>query len=152
MQGGYLAEMKTVDGKCDRQWEQAWTPEQSPEKEPPVLDAFDAANTQLVNGSPQGQDILRLQLDSDFGWLVFAKKCQNALVIEFGRIDLVQGSCDNLPAAVPMPILGMMLVEPSTLSPENSFTRRPSFCMRSYRRVPKGACSNPTMAVTMPLF
>ena len=88
MQGNYLAEMKAADCECDRQGEQAWAPEQSPEKEPPVLDAFDAADTQLVNGPPQGQDILRLQLDSNFGWLVLAQKCQNALVIKFGRVDL----------------------------------------------------------------
>jgi len=44
MQFGHLTEMETVDCKCDRQREQAWTPEQGPEKEPPVLDAFDAAS------------------------------------------------------------------------------------------------------------
>ena len=88
MQSSYLTEMESVDGKCNCQGEQAWTPEQSPEKEPPVLDAFDAAEPQLVNGSPQSQDILWLQLDSDFGWLVLTKKCQNARVIEFWCIDL----------------------------------------------------------------
>ena len=81
MQGNYLAEMKAVDCECDRQGEQTWTVEQSPEKEPPVLDAFYAADPQLVNGPPQCQEILRLQLESDFEWLVLAKKCQNALVI-----------------------------------------------------------------------
>ena len=88
MQFGYLAKMEAVDGECDRQWEQARTPEQSPEKEPPVLDAFDAAEPQLVNGTPQGQDILRFQPDFDFGRRVLAKEHQNAFVIEFGRVDL----------------------------------------------------------------
>ena len=81
MQLSHPAEMKAVDCKCDRQWEKAWTPEQGPEKKPPVLDAFDTADPQLVNGPPQGQDILRLQLDSDFGRLVLAKECYNARVI-----------------------------------------------------------------------
>jgi len=55
MQRDHLAEVETVDGKCDRQWEQARTPEESPEKKPPVLDAFDAADTELVNGTPKGK-------------------------------------------------------------------------------------------------
>jgi hypothetical protein len=42
MQFGYLPEMKATDGESDRQGEQAWTPKQSPKKELPVLDAFDA--------------------------------------------------------------------------------------------------------------
>ena len=37
----------------------------------------------------------------------------------------------------------MILVEPSTLSPENSFTRRPSCCIRSYRRVPRRGLQQP---------
>ena len=59
MQLGHLAEMKAVDGQRDRQREQPGTPEQRPEKEPPVVDAFDAPDAQLVNGAPQGQDVLR---------------------------------------------------------------------------------------------
>jgi hypothetical protein len=51
------------------------------------LDAFDAADSQPVNGAPQGQDILWLQLDPDFGWLILTEKSQNALVLELGRID-----------------------------------------------------------------
>ena len=89
MQLDHLTEMEAVDGKCDRQREQAWAAEQSPEKEPPVLDAFNAADPQLVNGPLQGQDVLQLQMNFDFGWLIFAKKCQNAFVIESGRVDLV---------------------------------------------------------------
>ena len=45
----------------------------------------------------------------------------------------------------------MMLPPFSTLSPEAEPSRRPSRFMRSYSRVPGGACSMPTMAVTMPL-
>ena len=54
MQFSYLSEMKAVDGECDRQRKQTGTPEQGPKKEPPVLDAFDAADTELINGAPQG--------------------------------------------------------------------------------------------------
>jgi hypothetical protein len=50
MQFDHLAEMEAHDGQRDSQREQARTPEQGPEKEPPVLDAFDAADAQLVNG------------------------------------------------------------------------------------------------------
>ena len=49
MQVSYLAEMKAVDGECDRQGEQPGAPEQSPEKEAPILDAFRATYTQQVN-------------------------------------------------------------------------------------------------------
>jgi hypothetical protein len=49
-----------------------------------------------------------------------------------------------------MPILGMMLGEQITVSPDISMTRRSPFYMRSYRRVPGGARSYPTMAVTIP--
>jgi len=55
MQLDHLAEVEAVDGKCDREREQARTPEEGPEKEPPVLDAFDAAYTELVNGTPKGK-------------------------------------------------------------------------------------------------
>ena len=55
----HLAEMEAIDGKRDHQREETRTPEQGPEKESPVLDAFDAADPQLVNRAPQGQDILR---------------------------------------------------------------------------------------------
>ncbi len=87
MQLDHLAEMEAHDGKSECQGEKAWTPEKSPEKGPPVLDAFGAADTQFVNGPLQGQDILQLQVDSNFGWLVLAKKCQNALVIIFWRVN-----------------------------------------------------------------
>ena len=88
MQFGYLAKMEAVDGECDRQREQAWTPEQGQEKEPPVLNALNAADPQLVNGSPQGQNILWLQIHPDFGWLVLAEKRQDALVIKLRGIDM----------------------------------------------------------------
>ena len=45
MQLDHLAEMKAIDGKRDRQWKQARTAEQSPEKEPPVVYTFDAADS-----------------------------------------------------------------------------------------------------------
>lgn len=64
------------------------TTEQCPEKEPPVVDTFDAADAQLINGAPQGQDILRLKLELDLGLWVLAEERQNALVIEFGRVDM----------------------------------------------------------------
>lgn len=86
----YLAEMETIDGKCDRQGEQAWTTEQSPEKESPIMDAFDAADAQLVNGSPKRHDILRLKMNSKLGRLVLAEKCLNARIIEFRRVDVAQ--------------------------------------------------------------
>lgn len=37
MQLGRLAEMEAVDGECNRQGKQAWTPEQGSEKEPPTI-------------------------------------------------------------------------------------------------------------------
>jgi hypothetical protein len=46
--------MEAHNGQRDCQWEQTGTAEQGPEKEPPVLDAFDAADAQSINGSPQG--------------------------------------------------------------------------------------------------
>jgi hypothetical protein len=49
MQFGHLAEMETINGKCDRQRKQAQTAEQGPEEEPPIMDAFDAADAQLLN-------------------------------------------------------------------------------------------------------
>jgi hypothetical protein len=52
VQFGHLAKMEAHDGQRDRQWEQAWTPEQGPEKEPPVLDTFNTANAQLIDRSP----------------------------------------------------------------------------------------------------
>ena len=48
----HLAEMEAHDGQRDGQWEQARTPEQGPEKELPVLDAFNAADPKLVVGTP----------------------------------------------------------------------------------------------------
>ena len=47
-----LAEMKAIDGQGDGQREEAGAFEQGPEKEPPVLDAFGAADAELVNGAP----------------------------------------------------------------------------------------------------
>jgi len=44
--------MEAVDRECDRQGEQARTREQGPEKEPPVLDAFNAPDSHLVDGPP----------------------------------------------------------------------------------------------------
>jgi len=67
VQGHDLAEMKTVDGQRDCHREKTRMAEQSPEEEPPVLDALDAADTEFVHGSPQRQEILGLELDSDFG-------------------------------------------------------------------------------------
>ena len=83
-----LAEMKTIYCKGDCQWKKTRTPEKGPEKEPPIFDAFDAANAQLINGSPESQDVLRLKLDSDFGRLVNTEKCQNAFIIESRGVDL----------------------------------------------------------------
>jgi hypothetical protein len=37
MQLRHAAEVETVDGKCDRKGEQAWTQKQRPEKQSPVL-------------------------------------------------------------------------------------------------------------------
>jgi hypothetical protein len=90
MERGNLAEMKAVDCERDCQREEARTPEQGPGKEPPVLNAFAAAYTQLVYGLPQSHNILQLELNSDFGRLVLTKECQNALLIKLGRIDLFQ--------------------------------------------------------------
>jgi hypothetical protein len=42
--------METVDSQGDRHREQTRTPEQSPEKELPILDAFGSTNDQLKNG------------------------------------------------------------------------------------------------------
>ena len=75
VQSCHLAEMETVDCQGDSQWEQSRTPEQSPEKELPVLDAFSSTNTQLINGPAQSQDVLWLKLDSDFRRLIFAEEC-----------------------------------------------------------------------------
>jgi len=50
VQSCHLAEMETVDSQGDCQQEQARTPEQSPEKELPVLDAFGSTKAQLING------------------------------------------------------------------------------------------------------
>ena len=70
MQGDHLAEMETHDGQCDCQGEQARPPEDGPEKEPPIVDALDTAEPQLVNRTPQRQDVLWIQVDPDFWWLV----------------------------------------------------------------------------------
>jgi hypothetical protein len=64
MQFGHLAEMETINGKCDRQRKQARTAEQGPEEEPSIVDAFDAADAQLIDGTSQGQDKLLIQVDS----------------------------------------------------------------------------------------
>ena len=87
MQGNDLAKMVAINSKCDRQREQTRTPQQRPEKEPPVMNALHAANPQLVYRTPKGQDILRLHLNPDFGRLILAQKGQNALVIELRGID-----------------------------------------------------------------
>jgi hypothetical protein len=42
------------------------------------------------------------------------------------------------------PLIRMMLVEPSPLSPDISFSRRPSFWMRSLKRIPEEVCGSPT--------
>jgi len=52
MQFSHPAKMEAVDRECDRQGEQARTREQGPEKEPPVLDAFNAPDSHLVDGPP----------------------------------------------------------------------------------------------------
>jgi hypothetical protein len=45
MQFSHLAKMEAVDRECDRQGEQAWTMEKRPEKETPILNAFDASGS-----------------------------------------------------------------------------------------------------------
>ena len=88
MQLDYLAKMETHNSQRDSQGEQPGTAEQGPEKEPPIVGPLDAADTQLINRPPQSQDILRVPLGSDSARLILAKKCYNALIIIFGRVDL----------------------------------------------------------------
>ena len=45
MQFSHPAKMEAVDRECDRQGEQAWTMEKRPEKETPILNAFDASGS-----------------------------------------------------------------------------------------------------------
>ena len=96
MQFSHTAEVEAIDGKCDRQREEPRTMQQGPEEEPPILDAFDAADTELVNGAPKSQEILWVPMNSDSlrpihrtAALVLTQKYQDALVIKLGRIELV---------------------------------------------------------------
>jgi len=45
----HLTEMKAHDCKSDCLGEQTGTFEQGPEKEPPIMGAFDAANAEMIN-------------------------------------------------------------------------------------------------------
>ena len=47
MQLDHLTEMEAVDGKCNCHSVEMRTPEQGPEKERPVMDAFDTTDAQL---------------------------------------------------------------------------------------------------------
>ena len=101
-----MAEMKAIDCECDREREQARTPEQGPEKELPILDAFNAANPKLVNGSAQSQDILRLQLESNFGRLILAAEMSKRARNKIWAHRFVPGFFGSLHAKAPNPSTG----------------------------------------------
>ena len=152
MQLAHLPEMVAGDGEGDGQGKQGRASERGPEQQPPVVQSLLAEDAEPVERSGEGGKVVPGEPAAHPGRAVFAQERPDALVVVLRACRCGSGCAGSPRAGRPRvhdrhDVGGAVDV----VAGGQADAGGPAACSRSYSRVPGGACSRPTMAVTMPL-
>ena len=81
--------MVAVDCQGDCQRQKFRTAAKGPNQQVPILEALPAENSDPDRGAEKGQKTLQVQLNGNFGRLIFPQKGLDPLIIGPGAVDAV---------------------------------------------------------------